>query len=391
MSERREELIWGGLLAGVLVVAAGAAWFDDHDPVTLALAFAFLAWHAAFVWLRRLGLVHVLGLIALMLVLVGRSNHYFLLVYAIYPQLFLRLGWWAVPGCGAVAAATFALADLQGRELIMGIAVTTGVALVLAVSIDAAERVSRKRAETIAELEAARAEVHEQGRLIGALEERQRIARELHDTLTQSLVSVVAQLEAAEQELEAGRVDSGMARLARGRDAARAGLTDARRAVHALRPDLLDAGDGLGAGLRVLAGRLRAEHGLDVAVKVRGDDAGLGAAVEEALLGCAREALSNVRRHADATHVEVALDIGAAEATLCVADDGRGFDAAAPHGSRAHDHGALATAARGVLAAAPRTGFGLTTMRERAATVGGRAEITSAPGAGTRVQVTVPL
>src|SRR3712207_3420370 len=115
MSERREELIWSGLLAGVLVLAAGAAWFDDPDWVTLAIAGAFLAWQAVFLRVGRFGVVHVLGLIALMLVLVDRSNHYFLLVYAIYPQLFLRLGWWAVPGCGAVAAATFALADLHGR------------------------------------------------------------------------------------------------------------------------------------------------------------------------------------------------------------------------------------------------------------------------------------
>lgn len=324
MTERREELIWGGLLGGVLVLAAASAWFDDPDVLTLLVAVAFGAWHAAFMRLRRFGAVHVLGLVALMLVLVARSNHYFLLVYAIYPQLFMRLGWWAVPGCGAVAAATFALADLHGRELIAGIAVTTGVALVLAVTIEAAERVSRQRAETIRELETARAEVHEQGRLIGVLEERQRIARELHDTLAQSLVSVVAQLEAAEQEIEAGRVESGAARVARGRDAARGGLADARRAVHALRPDLLDAGDGLGAGLRVLAGRLRAEHGLDVAVEVRGDDTRLGAAAEEALLRCAQEALANVRRHADAESVEVVID---AEATLCVRDDGRGFAA----------------------------------------------------------------
>jgi signal transduction histidine kinase len=375
MSERREELIWSGLLAGVLVLAAGAAWFDDPDVVTLLIAGAFLAWQAVFLWLRRFGVLQVLGLIALMLVLVDRSNQYFLLVYALYPQLFLRLGWWAVPGCGAVAAATFALADLHGRELITGIAVTTGVALVLAVSIDAAERVSRKRAETIKELEEARAEVHEQGRLIGALEERQRIARELHDTLAQSLVSVVAQLEAAEQELEAGRVQSGAARVARGRDAARGGLADARRAVHALRPDLLDAGDGLGAGLRVLAGRLRAEHGLGVTVDVHGDDARLGATAEEALLGCAREALANVGRHADAATVAVTLEIGARHASLCVTDDGRGFDASTV------PSGGVAT----------RTGFGLVALRERAAAAGGRATVESSPDAGTRVLVTVPL
>src|SRR5690349_10615109 len=130
MSERREELIWGGLLAGVLLLATGASWFAEHDVVTVLIAAAFLAWHVAFMRLGRLGVLHVLGLVALMLVLVARSTHFFLLVYAIYPQLFIRLGWWAVPGCGAVAAATFAIADLQGTELITGIAVTTGVALV---------------------------------------------------------------------------------------------------------------------------------------------------------------------------------------------------------------------------------------------------------------------
>src|SRR5262245_32473831 len=98
MTERREELIWGGLLGGVLVLAAASAWFDDPDVLTLLIAVAFGAWHVAFMRLRRFGVVHVLGLVALMLVLVARSNHYFLLVYAIYPQLFIRLGWWAVPG-----------------------------------------------------------------------------------------------------------------------------------------------------------------------------------------------------------------------------------------------------------------------------------------------------
>lgn len=195
------------------------------------------------------------------------------------------------------------------------------------------------------------------------LEERNRMAREIHDTLAQGFTGVLLQLEAAEQVLpqepgEAGR------HLERARQLAREGLAEARRSVWNLRPATLE-GRSLVDALAGLAHRLEAE-GLAVEVALQPVD--LPPPAEEALLRVAQEALHNVRRHAQARRVRLELAASPAGVTMRVADDGCGMDTAEAAGR----------------------GFGLAGMQERLRARGGWLEIDSAPGRGTVLQAHLP-
>jgi signal transduction histidine kinase len=377
--ERRDLRMWDGLLLALLAVCAGLGLVDEGaSPGTrlggAALAAGFAAAHLALrrleggraPWGTWLGVAHAVLLVAATFALLALSDAFGLVVYALYPHLFLLLGWWALPGIAAITVWSLSRMDLEAGEVGVSAGITTALALGIGLSMNATSRHAERQAQTIRELEQAREEVHERGRTIGALEERQRLARELHDTVAQGLVSVVTQLEAAEQELEGGRIDRVGERVARAREVARDALGDARRAVAALRPDVLER-SGLAEALQGLSGPAR--DGAP-AVEVRADvPAGaLRPDAEVALLRCAQEALANARRHAGATTVRVDLRLGDAAAELRVRDDGRGFDPAE----------------------ARPGGFGLVALRERAAAVGGDAEVTSVPGAGTEVRAWVP-
>lgn len=207
----------------------------------------------------------------------------------------------------------------------------------------------------------------EQGRQAAILEERTRIAGEIHDTLAQGLTGVIIQLEAAEDALiEApGEV---LDHLTRARALARASLTEARRSVQALRPGMLE-----GCDLPTALGRLAQEAGVDTAVRigisVEGRARSLSPGVENNLLRIAQEAVANALQHADATTVRIELTFEEQGVRLIVRDDGRGFD---PN----------------VL---PTDGaFGIEGMRRRAERIDGSLIIASEPQAGTTVKVLVP-
>lgn len=207
-------------------------------------------------------------------------------------------------------------------------------------------------------------------RLVSVQEdERRRIARDIHDQLGQQMTALRLNIEALN------------ARAARHRDV----IGQVRRAQRLaeeldqsidfltweLRPAALDH-LGLPAALHHLASGWSERFGVDAAVEVSGDDARLPADVEANLYRIAQEALHNVIKHAEASHVLVRLERRNAATVLAIADDGRGFDPAAvpePEDGRA---------------------LGLVGMRERATLAGGRFEITSAPGAGTSIVVRIP-
>jgi signal transduction histidine kinase len=379
--ERRDVAMWDALLLGVLGVCGLLAVLDGGEPLnhralTGTLVAATAAGHVA---LRRaegpcaadgtwLGAAHAAVLVGATFLLLERAEVFGLVVYALYPQLFVLLGWWALPAVAAVTAWSLARLEVDASQVAVSVGITSVLALGIALSMHAMSRHAERQAETIRQLEEAREEVLGQGRTIGTLEERQRLARELHDTVAQGLVSVVAQLEAAEQALDGGRPERAAERIARARDVARDSLGEARRAVAALRPDVLER-SGLADALHGLA--RPAEDGAP-AVHVAAD-APAGALDPEAevvLLRAAQEALANARRHAGASRVDVELRVGGGAAELRVRDDGRGFAPGAADG----DGG----------------GFGLVALRERAAAVGGDAEVRSAPGAGTEVRAWVP-
>ena len=203
------------------------------------------------------------------------------------------------------------------------------------------------------------------------LAERNRIARELHDTLAQGFTGVSMQLEAVSAKL--GGAEAAREHLNRARLLVRSSLAEARRSVRDLRSELLD-GASLGDALSLVAGQLTAGTGVRAEVSVGGAPRRLPERVERNLFRVGQEALTNAVRHGGAARERVRLDYGGESLRLEVRDDGRGFEAAA-----------------GPAAGGDSGGFGLKGMRERVAQLGGELTIDTRPGAGTVVAATVPL
>jgi signal transduction histidine kinase len=202
------------------------------------------------------------------------------------------------------------------------------------------------------------------------LGERNRLAREIHDTLAQAFVGVVTLLEAA-KNAATRRPEKAQACVLDALKVAREGLDEARRSVRALRPLPLDGGD-LTRALNRLAGRPD-DGGPAVVVHIHGRPRPLAAKVEEELYRITREALTNSLRHASASVIGIDLTFELAAVRLAVRDDGIGFN---PHPA--------------VPPEVPLSTFGITGMRERAARVGGTFSVDSTPGGGTIVITLVP-
>ncbi|MEY9933295.1 signal transduction histidine kinase [Catenulispora sp. GP43] len=218
-----------------------------------------------------------------------------------------------------------------------------------------------RRGALIRELEATRAELERAHHEAGVREERERLAREIHDTLAQGFTSLLMLIQAAEATLDTDPATT-RERLDLAARSARENLAEAR----ALIGGDPTAGLPLDAALRRAAARIGEELGMTTAVDIGGTPRTLTATVQVVTLRVAQEALANIRKHAQAASATVWLTYGADRLTLAVEDDGVGMPAA------------------------PCDGFGMRSMRERVEQVGGELTITSAPGAGTRVEAEVP-
>jgi signal transduction histidine kinase len=203
------------------------------------------------------------------------------------------------------------------------------------------------------------------------LQERNRMAREIHDTLAQGLTGIIIQLEAAEDTL-AGQEAEARSHLQRARNLARSSLEEARRSVHALRPEALERQD-LATALTQVMEQMALGTTVQTKMTVEGTllpGESLAPETESELYRIGVEALTNALKHARSRHVWMTLRFASDRVNLSVRDDGQGF---------------LPTA----LPMHPT--FGLLTMRDRAEQVGGELTVKSAPGAGTEVTVRVPL
>jgi two-component system NarL family sensor kinase len=223
-----------------------------------------------------------------------------------------------------------------------------------------------------------RTRLAEQATRIALVEERNRLAREVHDTLAQELAGIALQLEAADILLDTAP-DRARTRIRQALEQTRESLAEARRSVLDLRSGPLER-QNLSLALEELVARVAEEIDLTVVSRVAIDGPRLPARHEQALYRIAQEALSNVRRHAHATTVEVELSREPGLVRLTIADDGCGFAAEPPQAECHHEAPAGVT-----------KGFGLISMRERAHLLGGTMRISSGPGAGTRVEVCIPL
>ena len=225
------------------------------------------------------------------------------------------------------------------------------------------------------------ARLHRQVRDVAISEERDRIAREMHDSLAQVLGYVNTKAQAVQELLKRGQTERAEAQIGQLGDAARAAYADVREGILALRTSL-GPGRTLVEALSEFLGAWQEQSDVHASLVVEPPGASLDAlppAAELQLLRIVQEALANVRKHASATHVEVRITANDHEIETVIADDGRGFVAVPSADSRA----------RPSVDRTPH--FGLSTMRERAESVGGTLEIVSAPSAGTRVVVRLPV
>lgn len=293
--------------------------------------------------------------------------------YLVFPLYFVCLHLlpvrWAVP---AVLALTgIVVAGQAGTEgglstaKVLGPLAGAAVALLTAYGYAALYRESRARQHLIEDLVRTESKLVASQREAGRLAERQRLAREIHDTLAQGLSSIVMLARAAEAALPADPQAAAERIGEVGRTAAE-NLAEARRFVRALTPPALDDATLAEALRRLSAGRGAVFH-LD------GEPYPLPVEAEVALLRLTQEALANAVRHAAAGRIAVTLSYLDDEVTLDVFDDGVGFDPrelADPTGTG---------------------GFGLHGMRERIEALGGSLTVESAPGEGTAVAVSLPL
>jgi two-component system, NarL family, sensor kinase len=215
-----------------------------------------------------------------------------------------------------------------------------------------------------------RTQLAEQATLMARVEERNRLAREVHDTLAQELAGIALQLEAADALLDRAP-DRARVRIRQALERARESLAEARRSVLDLRAGPLER-QTLEAALEALGRRFAEETGIAVSTRVDLQGLRLPARAEEALYRIAQEALANVRRHAQASSVQIDLRVAGDQARLTIGDDGRGFSPDAQPAEPGH-------------------GFGLIGMQERARLLNGTMRISSCPGAGAQVEVHIPL
>jgi signal transduction histidine kinase len=243
------------------------------------------------------------------------------------------------------------------------------VSSLMGIWIDRVIAQSQQRADLIEELESTRDELAAAHHTAGVMAERERMAREIHDTLAQGMTSIVMLAQTASVELQRGGADSVARRLSAIEDTARENLAEARALVAAFTPVALSEAT-LTEVLRRQAERFAAETGVDVQVSLDMPDeevTALPQGQQVVLLRAAQEALANVRKHAGARSVLITLTMSADGVGIEISDDGNGFEPAAP-----------------------ASGYGLAAMRGRVEESGGTVQVDSAPGRGTRIQVLIP-
>jgi signal transduction histidine kinase len=333
----------------------------------------------------RLGAVYVAGFLVLMAVLVHRSPLFGFLAIGAYAHsfAFLRGHWRWLGVLGAATAVGYtqmggAFADITPLFLAgwAGLTLVAGMFTYFAVftgqQADRRRRViaeldetNRRLAESLQENAALQARLVAQARESGVLDERARMAREIHDTLAQGLTGIVTQLEAA----DSADADVRRRHVETARALARESLTEARRSVDALAPGRL-AGARLPDAIADMAKEWADTAGVDVQVDVTGEPLALLPEIEVTLFRVAQEALANVGKHAAATRAGLTLSYMDDVVVLDVRDDGAGFDLA------------------GHAVPGGGSGFGLLAMQQRVQRVSGEFAVES--GDGTAVSATVP-
>jgi signal transduction histidine kinase len=247
---------------------------------------------------------------------------------------------------------------------------TIGVLDIQSIETDAFDEIDLFTLQTLGDQLAVaieNARLYQESRDMAILEERNRMAREIHDTLAQGFAGVILQLEAAEQALHED-ADDAHVHLDRARRLAKESLNEARRSVWALRPQVLDQLPFMQA-LQQQVERFNSDTGIQVNLSKPQNEQILSHEIENALLRICQEALTNIKKHARANRVDVNLAFEENAVKLRVDDDGVGFGQEAILENR----------------------FGLISMRERAKLLGGFVEVRSEEGKGTHLLASIPI
>jgi signal transduction histidine kinase len=345
---------------------------------------------------RPWNVVYLVGLLALMAALVMVSPIYGFQAFAGYSHAYALLrGWWRWVGVGLTAVLA-AYGQVGGSLVPMSPTVAIGWALLAVLNavvaggftyfgslstfqsarrrqvIEELNDANQRLSETLAENAGLQTRLLASAREAGVLDERARLAREIHDTIAQGLAGVVTQLEAASAADQPDAEDPALRRrhvdLAMG--LARESLAEARRSVEALTPGQLDRAQ-LPDAIAEMAKRWGETAGVDLVLDTTGDPVPLVPELEVALFRVAQEALANAGKHAGATRVGLTLSYMDDVVVLDVRDDGRGFDP-------------------GAVQTSTGSGFGLAAMETRIRRVSGTLAVESTPGEGTALSASVP-
>ncbi|AZH80184.1 histidine kinase [Microbacterium sp. Y-01] len=376
----------------LLVIGAWRAAVDGVPiPGVLAIALVFLGWYGGGLLLsertadRRLAAGWLLGLTLIWLGAVVVSPEFVWLAFSLWllAGFVLRLRWALLLSAAILAvvvtaplahtgATTYAnvIGPLVGGVFALGI--SRGY-LVLVRDGRERRRLIASLVATQEEMAALQDELARTQRASGAIEERTRVSRDIHDTVAQSLSSIGMLARSARESHDPARSARALEQI----DAlAGEGLADARRIVQALMPAELES-TALGDALARLLARLAEETGIRTTLHADDELPALGIDAEIALLRTAQSALANVRSHASASRVVVTLSDAGDTVRLDVVDDGIGFDVRHwdAQGGRGGDGG----------------GYGLRSMRARLRELGGGLDVESAPGDGTALSAHIPL
>ncbi len=286
--------------------------------------------------------------------------------FLVFPLFFLQLhllrARWAVPAIAVSTAVTVAALALHTGWSVGGVIgpiIGATVAVVIGLGYRALYRETRQRQQLIDELMATRAQLAAREHEAGVLDERSRLAREIHDTVAQGLSSIQLLLHAAER---GGITGDALDQVQLARQTAAANLDDTRRFIRELTPHALDGHTLVDAVTRLAAAASR--DGLSVNLHLSGNSRTLAMPLETTLLRIAQASLSNVAQHASATHAELTLTYLDDWVSLDIVDDGRGFNPAV----------------------IDRPGsFGLISLRERVERLGGTLSVESRQGVGTAI------
>jgi signal transduction histidine kinase len=386
------EWLWKTLFYATLLISFGVATINTDRAASLwmsgLLTGGIFLWHGFGIRQAYKGLTYwderpharftiITGDIIFWFILVNISPAYYIGLFGMFIMVFRHLPIrYAVTAAVllVIATAIEQLTDTGGTieltdPVIWLFFLMALVSIILGFWISAIIEQSTKRRQLIEQLEAAQAELAEVKRHEGILEERQRLSREIHDTLAQGFTSIVMHLEAADQALP-DDMDKLQKHISLARSTARTSLDQARRVVQDLRPDLLEK-YSLSEAIERTAMRWKEESGIAVTTKTTGNPVPLHPNIDVTLLRTAQEALNNIRKHSQATEVQLTLSYMHDILILDVQDNGVGLDGAEP--------------------STLSGGYGLQAMRERVEACGGSVILESDPGDGTTIVITIPL